>query len=565
MPRLDGMITPRATLSLLICLFSLISIGISGCANTGRSNPAEAVPKVAGVSSRNPSSAAEAWPTAETRPVRHASKDRSDRLVQTAAYSTTPAVRVAPVPAKGLSSADAALVEAAAVAPADLSDEAAPHVKMNLPTALAMVGGQHPVVGVARWQVREAYARLARAETLWLPTIQAGFSFHRRDGNYQASNGDIVDVNRNSFQYGLGAGATGAGTTQQPGLIAQFHLADAIFEPQIAEKTAWARGHAAGAMLNQQLLSAATAYLELLAAHQDARIIESSRDRMSELADLTADFAEAGEGLLADADRLVTERMLMENRVVAANEQIAVASAQLAQAISLDARYPIVPTEPTVAPLEWVAPSDEQTQLVQIGLTTRPELKESQALVAAACEAYRREKVAPLVPSVLLGYSTGGFGGGLGGDLDNVDSRYDFDAVVLWQVRQFGFGEKAARRETSARVQQARFEKLRVMDEIARQVSEASSRVKFRRRQVQITRRAIDSAESSYRHNLERIRDAEGLPLEVLQSVQALESARRAYLQAVVDYNRAQLQLQWALGWPVDEVSGPAGQAAAES
>jgi hypothetical protein len=44
-------------------------------------------------------------------------------------------------------------------------------------------------------------------------------------------------------------------------------LADAIFQPKIAERTAWARGHAAGAALNEQLLEAAVAYTELLGAH----------------------------------------------------------------------------------------------------------------------------------------------------------------------------------------------------------------------------------------------------------------------------------------------------------
>ena len=112
-------------------------------------------------------------------------------------------------------------------------------VELNLPSALAMVGGQHPAVGFAQWRVQEAYAQLARAEILWLPSIQAGFSFDRHDGNLQASDGNIVDVNRNSFQYGLGAGAVGAGATQRPGLVAQFHMADAIFEPKIAEKRAW--------------------------------------------------------------------------------------------------------------------------------------------------------------------------------------------------------------------------------------------------------------------------------------------------------------------------------------
>ena len=83
---------------------------------------------------------------------------------------------------------------------------------LNLPTALSMVGGQHPAVGFAQWRVREAYAELEQAKVLWLPSLQAGFSYSRHDGNYQASNGDIVDINRNSFQYGLGAGAVGAGT-----------------------------------------------------------------------------------------------------------------------------------------------------------------------------------------------------------------------------------------------------------------------------------------------------------------------------------------------------------------
>ena len=64
--------------------------------------------------------------------------------------------------------------------------------------------------------------------------------------------------------------------------------------------------------------------------------------------------------------------------------------------------------------------------------------------------------------------------------------------------------------------------------------------------------RAIQSAEDSYGRNLSRIRDRQGLPLEVLQSVQALENARRAYLEAVVGHNEAQFRLQWALGWPLD-------------
>ncbi len=426
-------------------------------------------------------------------------------------------------------------------------------IELNLPSALAMVGGDHPVIGFAQWRVREAYAQLERAEVLWLPSIQSGFSFRRHDGNYQASNGEIVDVNLNSFQYGLGAGATGAGTTTRPGLLAQFHLADAIFQPKIAEKTAWAHGHAANAALNEQMLRTALAYIELLDAHQDAGIIEESRGRTADLSKTTVDFAQAGEGLQADADRMQTELMLIDNRMIAARERIAVASARLAQAISIDASSEILPMDVTVVPLDLVAVESDKSSLIGTGLAMRPELKESQALVAAACEAFKREKYAPFVPSVLLGFSSGGFGGGLGNSLSNVDSRYDFDALVTWQVRNLGLGERAARRETSARIQQSKFEQLRVLDQVALEISEAYSQVEFRRRQIALTQQAIQSADKSYQANSERIRDSEGLPIEVLQAVQALETARRAYLRAVIEHNQAQFRLQWALGWPVSE------------
>lgn len=424
-------------------------------------------------------------------------------------------------------------------------------VELNLPTALSMIGGQHPAVGFAQWRVQEAYAALEQAEVLWLPSIRTGFSFHRHDGNYQASNGSIVDVNRNSFQYGLGAGSTGAGTTPNPGIVAEFHLADAIFQPKVAQKTAWASGHAANAVVNQQLLTVALGYLELLDAEQDLKIIQESQHNTSVIAKLTSDFASAGQGLQADADRLDTELMMIKNRLAAGKERAHIASARLSEALSLDGGRQIMPLDPTVVPIELVALDRDKVALISTGLSNRPELKEAQALVAAACDRYQRQKYAPFVPSVLLGFSTGASGGGLGNNLSNVDSRYDIDALVSWEVRNLGFGERAARRQTEAEVQQAKFQKIRMLDQVAREVSESYSQVLHRSDRVAITQSAIQSAQSSYDRNVSRIRDGQGLPLEVLQSVQALEAAQRAYLQAVVAYNEAQFRLQWSLGWPV--------------
>ena len=59
---------------------------------------------------------------------------------------------------------------------------------------------------------------------------------------------------------------------------------------------------------------------------------------------------------------------------------------------------------------------------------------------------------------------------------------------------------------------------------------------------------AIARARDSYQLNVDRIRDGQGLPIEVLQAIQALEASERAYLRAVTDYNRFQPQLQGLCG-----------------
>lgn len=420
---------------------------------------------------------------------------------------------------------------------------------VNLPSALARISGTHPVVGHAQWRVQEAYAQLERAELLWLPTIQAGFNYHRHDGNYQAINGSIVDINSNSMQAGLGAGAIAAGTTPRPGLVAQFHLADSIFLPRVAQRAAWAREHAALAAENQQMLTAALAYIDLLDAYQDESLMTSAVGRLEELARITEEYAKAGSGLVSDAQRLSTELSLAQVRGLGATERKGSASTRLARALSIPTTTRLVPQDAMAFPLDLANLQVTEQDLVLNALHARPELAESQALVAAACEAYKREKSAPFVPSVLLGFSTGAFGGGLGNATGDWGGRYDVDALMTWELRNLGLGEHAVKKERQAQIQQAMYNKLRIMDQVAQEVAEARVQILVRQEQILASHNAVETAIESYRRNLDRIKEGLGLPIEVLQSVQALETSERTYLRSVSEHNRAQLQLLWALGW----------------
>src|SRR5207248_10993694 len=145
----------------------------------------------------------------------------------------------------------------------------------------------------------------------------------------------------------------------------------------------------------------------------------------------------------------------------------------------------------------------------------------------------------------------GSFAAGTGGQITNGGNRLDFDGVAWWEVRNLGFGERAARDAAEAQIRQARMREVETLDLVAREVVEAHIQTVARQRQIAVAEQGIAAAQQSYGRNLERIRNAQGLPIEVLQSIQALDAARREYLRAIVDYNTAQFRLQRALGWPV--------------
>ena len=363
--------------------------------------------------------------------------------------------------------------------------------------------------------------------------------------------GSSSQAARSSLTAGLGVQTIGAGSPVVPGLFANFHSADAIFQPRIANRAAAARDAAVTTTINNLLLDTAIAYLDLLRAYQSHAIALDIRHHAEQLARATADFARAGEGTEADADRAATELAIRENEVVRAEEEIAVASALVVQLLNDNPNIALKPLEPAIAAVDLVPLETPLQTLLPTGLSNRPELSEAGHLVGEAVHRYRREKTAPWLPNVLMGTSYSAFGGGPGSQIDNTAGRWDLDAIAYWQVRGLGVGEYAARREARALYEQTRFEQVRVINEVGREIVQSHAQVQARHRQITIAEVAVKRAVDSFDRNLLRVRDLQGLPIETLQSIQALDQARREYLRALVDYNGAQFRLQRALGWPV--------------
>ena len=156
--------------------------------------------------------------------------------------------------------------------------------------------------------------------------------------------------------------------------------------------------------------------------------------------------------------------------------------------------------------------------------------------------------MAPWIPLVAVTSSGGSFGGGKGSEINHQAGRADLDVQALWQLESLGLGVVAKRNRAASRLAQSRIELSDLRDEITVEVISQQENVLNYRMQIDSANESLVMAESSYDRNLLRVRADEGLPIELLQAIQARASSLEDRTVAVAGYNRSQLRLLYATG-----------------
>lgn len=434
-------------------------------------------------------------------------------------------------------------------APPAVSNTRGP-LSIDLATALRLANANNHTVALARERMNEAVAQSQRANAMLLPTITLGAGVDHHEGRIQNSAGAVSDVNRSSGFAGLGAGATGAGPIQVPGVGITANLADAFFEPLAARQNKIAAEAGSAAATNQVALEVATAYFELVRAKAQLAIASEAQINASDLARVTASFAQSGQGLESDASRAEVEKLVRDGKAEQAREAFHVRSIELAELLRLDGGTRLNPAEDAAAVIELADDSMAGGELLLVALENRPEVRQNDALVKAARQRLKQAKYDPFIPKVAVGFSAGGFGGGGGTSLGSENDRHDVSALVFWRLENFGLGARARTKEQKSRFNQAEIEQLRTLDRVASEVREARTRAESRKRQLKIAEAAVKRAKSSFELNKSRIYENQGLPIEVLQAIDSLAMTRRLLLDSAVEYNQAQFRLYTAIGQP---------------
>jgi outer membrane protein TolC len=443
-----------------------------------------------------------------------------------------------------------------ATPPSILAREVQP---IDLGTALQLANVQNPEFNVARTRILEAAAMRQLAAAYFLPSINPGMNYDSHTGNLQQSSGNILSVNRSALYIGAGANAIAAGSVNIPGVYYCGNPVLGVFNYLASRQTVRQREFESIAVRNQVFLQVAWAYSELLRAEGRRAAQIQARDEAKIVARLTADFHTAGLGRAADANRAATQLARREADIQAAEAEILVASANLCRLLNLDPSIRLHPTDAVVVPQPIVPDPIPVSELIALGMLHRPELAAQRATIEAAFLTLDGAKILPFSPNTLLGFSGGAFGGGsnlvrpiFGG----LAGRTDFDVIVYWTIQNLGLGNIALIRLADARLKVANFQQVEILNRVRADVAEAYARSHARYAQIGVYEQAVRAGYLAFHEDLERIegvaanRPARVLPIELLNSFDLLANARVEYVDAIVDYNRAQFAMYVALGQP---------------
>jgi outer membrane protein TolC len=407
---------------------------------------------------------------------------------------------------------------------------------IDLPTTLRLAGARNLDIQIARQSLNEAEASRQSAVEQFFPWIAPGIGYHRRDGVAQAvPSGVISDAHFQSYSPGAA-------------LTAQMVLGDAIYNSLATKQLVKASDQALETQRQVTILSAAQGYFDLVKAKALVEVakeaIQISQDYQQEL------HAAVTNGIAFKGDELRVQTQTEQYKIVLeqAAELQRVSAVNLAQVLHLDSRVELVPVDAGVTPMKLFPANVSVDALVGQAMKLRPELKESQAFLAATRAAKNGALYGPLIPSLGVQVFGGGLGGGPDGGPSNFGAEGDYTVGLSWRIGPGGLFDVGRVNASKARMATAQVSEFKLKDVIVSQIVGGFVRVNSTAAQIDLAERNLNTASETLRLTRQRKQYGVGVVLEDIQAQQALTQARSGYVTAVAENDKAQYSLNWAAG-----------------
>jgi len=425
---------------------------------------------------------------------------------------------------------------AAAPAPADA-------LAIDLPTTLALAGAESLEVELARLRTHEARAVHERTRARYFPWIEPFAGYRRHEGRLQDIVGRILDTDRQAYDVGAA-------------VVAEVDLGRVLYENLAAKQRARAAEHASESQRRESVALAASRYLELARTEASVEVAAESvriaRDYADQLERAVA-IGIAFQGDLHRARARVERNLRLASQV---GVERRVAAARLAEALALDPAADLRIAAPELGIWALVDPEADQEALVRDALARRPELRAVASAERAAAAEHDAARVGPWLPTIGGRASVYGLGGGVGDARGRFGDGQDYGVGLRWRLGPGGLFDAGREREMAARAQQAGIERRRLAETVTREVVEAHTRARALAEQRAMAERMLEASEETLRLSRERKAFGVGSVLETLAAEEDLTRARLEYVGLVSEANRAQLELQRAIGDEPGKTSG---------
>ena len=413
---------------------------------------------------------------------------------------------------------------------------------IDLPTVLRLARAGNLEVSLAREGLADARAAYQSTVLQFLPWLSPGISFRRHEHLIQDVSGNIIEANKQAYSPGAA-------------LTAQVDLGESVYRSLAARQDVRAAEQGLATQRQNSVQAAVAGYFDLLAAQAQTGVSREAWRIAGELDRQLGNAVGAGLAYRGDELRARIQAGQAEQAVQRAVGAERIAGARLAERLHLDPAVALTAADGDLVPLALVPTNTALAPMVAGALARRPELRQSQAGLAAAEANRRGAAYGPLIPTV------GGqaYFGGLGGGVDNGPSRFgqteDFSATLSWRIGPGGLFDPARKQRTRSREESARLAQDRLRDQVIREVVESLTRFRSLAEQLETARKTLAAAVEAEKLAGQRKEFAVGIVLETIQTQQDLARARDSWVTLIAEFNKSQYDLQRVAGVELDAVA----------
>jgi outer membrane protein TolC len=401
---------------------------------------------------------------------------------------------------------------------------------ISLDTVLRLAQDQNGQIALAREKVNEAFAEKALADKRWLPDVYLGTSYFRHEGGIADFTGQLIHSSFGTFFGGVE-------------LSSHLDLRDLVYQKVDAQRKVWQQKGELSRVNNEQLLDAANTYVDMLTARTGEAVALELEKLLQDLLKQTTSLQETVKGMEAEIERIQTEIGAQKQISRKLRQGATSAAARLAYLLGLDPNVEMVPVDPRLVSFNLVDARLPAGELVSRALTSGPGIRELEGLLALVQQSSERAGgLGQLLPTLEVTLCEGVFGTGPGSRSD-WDNRLDLCLHARWNLTQLATRcEQQRLLQTKMNQVHLSYKDLRA--KLTAGVQEALEASSSNYDQMKLAEKQIEHARKAYDQSKYRLNNIKGAaPSEVLQAIRSLGGGQLSYLNAIRDYDKAQLRL----------------------